>query len=156
MNSDKQRIADLIRTAFAGVRLGRGVGLWEGQGLDDYADERTLETLRAKDEKEDWTRISAADLDRCYSSLSFFDEAGMRFHLPAYLTADLAHELQTADVLFHLTHPGHNAPQKFDFLSPEQRAAVREFLLLRLGDPLREFDHPSIERALQEYWNEVD
>jgi len=152
MTDEEQRVADLIRAAFAGVRLGAGVGLRESQGIDDYAGACTTEAYRAKDEKLDWASISAADLDGCYSSLSFFDEAGMRFHLPAYLLADLAGKLQTACVLFHLTYTENEAQSRFQLLSPQQRAAVREFLLLRLADPLYEFDHPSIERALQGNW----
>jgi hypothetical protein len=29
---------------------------------------------------------------------------------------------------------------------------VREFLLLRLSDAHREFDHPMIEASLRDYW----
>ena len=63
------RVATNTRTAltsevfvsFAGVRLGRGIGLFEAQGLDDYlgADER--KALRERDEKDDWTVIAAAE-----------------------------------------------------------------------------------------------
>lgn len=152
MNADEERVADLLRAAFAGVRLGNGIGLWEAQGIDDYADSRTVEAYRARDEKDDWSEIPASELDRCYSSLSFFDPAGMRFHLAAFLLADLAGELKTADALFHLTYPGGECARRYELLSLEQRAAVREFLLLRLADPHREFEHHSIERALQGFW----
>ena len=53
-----------------------------GQGLDDdYEDAATCEALRLTDEKDDWSKIAVADLNQCYSSLSFFDAEGMRFHL---------------------------------------------------------------------------
>ena len=78
-----------ITSAFAGVRLGGGVGLFEAQGLDDYADAAERKALRERDEKDDWTVLSADALNRANSSLSFFDADGMRFHLPAYLVADL-------------------------------------------------------------------
>ncbi len=152
MNADKERVLSLVRKAFQGVTLGEGVGLRQGQGLDDYAHERTLASYRAQDEKHDWSAIPVADLDRYYSSLSFFDADGMRFHLPAYLVADLEGSLQTADVLFHLVHMAHGAASRFDTLSPAQREAVREFLLLRLSDAQREFEHPMIEAALRDYW----
>lgn len=147
--ADRDRVLELVRSAFRGVTLGNGVGLRQGQGLDDYADERTLASYRAQDEKNDWSAIPVADLDRCYSSLSFFDAEGMRFHLPAYLVADLEDSLKTADVLFHLAYTDHG---RFDTLSPAQREAVRQFLLLRLSDSRREFDHPTIEAALANYW----
>lgn len=152
MAADKDRVLGLVRRAFQGVTLGEGIGLRQGQGLDDYADERTLTSYRARDEKHDWSAIPVADLDRCYSSLSFFDADGMRFHLPAYLVADLEGSLQTADVLFHLIYMAHGAASRFDTLSPAQRGAVREFLLLRLSDPYREFERPMIEAALRDYW----
>jgi hypothetical protein len=152
MTEEEQRVLKLIRTAFAGVVLGEGVGLRQGQGLDDYADERTLASYRAQDEKHDWSAIRVADLDRCHSSLSFFDPDGMRFHLPAYLVADLERRLQTADVLFHLVYMAHGAASRFETLTPAQCEAVRAFLLLRLSDPYCEFVHPMIEVALRDYW----
>jgi hypothetical protein len=35
MTDEEQRVAALINVAFAKVRLGDGVGLKQGQGLDD-------------------------------------------------------------------------------------------------------------------------
>jgi len=152
MATEKLRVLDLVRSAFQGVSLGEGVGLLQGQGLDDYADECTLASYRAKDEKHDWSAIPVADLDRCYSSLSFFDADGMRFHLPAYLVAELEGNLQTADVVFHLVYSGHGGNSRFETLSAEQREAVRAFLLLLLSDAHREFEHPMIQAALRDYW----
>ena len=78
-----------ITSAFAGVRLGGGVGLFEAQGLDDYADVAERKALRERDEKDAWTVFSADALNCANSSLSFFDAERMRFHLRAYLVADL-------------------------------------------------------------------
>ncbi len=152
MNQHKKRVLRLIRAAFSGVTLGDGVGLRQAKGLDDYADEKTLADLRSHDEKHDWSAIYVRDLDRYYSSLSFFDPEGMRFHLPAYLVADLKGTLQTADVLFHMTDPTDYSKSQFENLSDVQRDAVRQFLLLRLRDPNYEFDHPLIESALRHQW----
>lgn len=152
MAAEKGRVVDLVRCAFHGVLLGEGVGLLQGQGLDDYADERTLASYRAQDEKHDWSAISITDLDHCHSSLSFFDADGMRFHLPAYLVADLEGRLQTADIVFHLVHSAPGGESKFKTLSPSQRAAVRAYLLLRLSDAHCAFEHPMIQTALRDYW----
>jgi hypothetical protein len=76
MNDDLCR---LIREAFAGVKLGGGVGLQQAQGFDDHEDEKTCARYRANDEKEDWSHIPAEELNRCNSSLCFFDAEGMRF-----------------------------------------------------------------------------
>ena len=151
MTEHERRVLDLIRTAFAGIVLGEGVGLRQGRGLDDYADEGTLASYRAQDEKHDWSAIPVADLNRYGDSLSFFDPDGMRFHLPAYLVADLEGTLQT-EVLFHLVYMTEGAASRFGTLSTAQREAVRQFLLLRLSDPHREFVHPMIKAALRDYW----
>jgi hypothetical protein len=152
MATEKDRVLGLVRSAFAGVTLGQGIGLLQGQGLDDYADERTVASYRAQDEKHDWSAIPVADLDHCYSSLSFFDADGMRFHLPAYLVADLEGGLQTAEIVFHLTYWERGGESRFDTLSAAQRNAVRAFLQLCLSDANREFEHPMIEEALRNYW----
>lgn len=151
-DAEKVRVLDLVRSAFDGVTLGEGVGLLQAQGIDDYADERTMKSYRAQDEKHDWSAIPVADLDRCYSSLSFFDADGMRFHLPAYMIANLEGQLQTADVGFHLCTMEYDNALRFATLSPAQREAVRAFLLLRLSDAHCEFEHPRIEAALRDYW----
>ncbi|MBN9517080.1 hypothetical protein J0H58_00950 [bacterium] len=130
MTPEAQRVAALIR----GVTLGEGVGLLQGQGLDDYALPAKLAEYRAKDEKDDWSRIPPVILDQCNSSLSFFDAEGMRFHLPAYLLADLEEKTQAADVVFTLTYKGIGGAEVFELLSEPQREAVRQFLLLKLAE----------------------
>jgi len=155
MTDAEQRVANLIRAAFRDVRLGNGVGLRQGRGLDDYADATTLAEYRSRDEKDDWSRIPLEDLNHYGGSLCFFDAEGMRFHLPAFLLADVEGTL-TTDLLFHLAHylePG--ALSRFDLLSESQRRAVREYLLLRLSrarDEKNDFVQPMIEKALAEYW----
>jgi len=52
----------------------------------------------------DWTSIEPSFLDAHSSALSFFSEAGLRFFLPAYLTADLQGQLKSADPVVPLTH----------------------------------------------------
>ena len=154
MTDEEARVAELIRSAFHGVTLGEGVGLLQGQGIDDYEDAKTIAEYRSRDEKLDWSRIPPEELSRCHSSLSFFDAEGMRFHLPAYLIADLEGTLDQ-DVVFHLTHFEILGTSRFDILSDAQRHAVREFLLLFLADRTCEFEQPMIETALREYWREV-
>lgn len=147
-----QGVCRAIEAAFAGVTLGGGVGLQEAQGLDDYADAATCAAYRANDEKDDWHRIPAEALNHCNSSLSFFDAEGMRFHLPAYLLADLRGDYGCG-MAFCLTQ-SHDYDCYFSLLSEAQRQAVRAFLLHILDDPDYEFDRPHILRALDDYWTE--
>ena len=151
-SEDAKRVANIIRVAFAGVTLGDGIGLRQANGLDDYADPLTLAALRLQDEKHDWQAISFEDLDRFYCSLPFFNAEGMRFHLPAYLVADLAGALLTVDIIFHLVSVSDGIESRFDNLSAPQRNAVREYLLLRLSEGNRECDRSMIEAALSDFW----
>jgi hypothetical protein len=146
-----QEICEIVRKAFAGVKLGKGVGLQEAQGLDDYEGEAACAAYRSKDEKENWESITIEELNRCNSSLSFFDAKGMRFHLPAYLIADLNGDYGFG-VAFSLTHLSDYSTQQFSLLSESQRNAVRTFLLHIQDDPEYELDRPHIVRALEEYW----
>lgn len=139
-----------IAEVFAGVALGEGIGLREAQGLDDYADATTRAAYRERDEKDDWRRIPAEDLERCASSLSFFDPEGMRFHLPAFMTAELQGDYGCG-MAFCLTQTA-NEERYFSALDAAQRQVVREFLLLLRDDPEYVHDRPHIVRALGGYW----
>ena len=76
------------------MTLGAGTGLHKGQGLDDYAGPQACARMRESDEKTNWSRLSIYELNHCHSSLSFFDAEGMRFHLPAFLMAELRDEFK--------------------------------------------------------------
>jgi hypothetical protein len=66
-----------------------GDKVMNAQGIDDYYSREATAQFRRKDEKDNWQKISSNDLNRCNSSPSFFDAEGFRFHLPAYLIAEL-------------------------------------------------------------------
>ncbi len=76
----------------------------------------------------------------------------MRFHLPAYLLADL-HDDYGFGMAFCLTQTG-DFDCYFSLLSDAQRRAVRAFLLHILDEPDYQFDRPHILRALDDYWTE--
>jgi hypothetical protein len=149
-----QHVIQAIETAFAGVALGGGVGLSEAGGLDDYADAATLAAYRANDEKDDWRCIPVEALNHFNGSLSFFDAEGMRFHLPAFLLADLRGDYGFG-LTFCLTHLADHCLTQFALLSSAQRAAVRAFLLHIMDDPNEEFHRADIIRALDDYWTDA-
>ena len=147
-------VAEEIRRAFAGVTLGEGVGLQQAQRIDDGEDDGVRAEYRSHDEKENWQLIPASELNRCYSSLSFFDAEGLRFHLPAYLIADLGGEYR-----FGMTHEITSVSDDFqrsrlEILNREQRHAIRSYLLHILEDPEYEYERSSIRTALASYWRE--
>jgi hypothetical protein len=154
---ERGKIADelilTISEAFRGVTLGDGVGLRQAQGLDDYEDNETCAAYREHDEKDDWQAISSDDLNDCNSSLSFFDAEGMRFHLPAYMIAELRGEYGFG-MAFSLTQVG-DFDYYYSALNYQQRQAVRQFLLFLLKEPDYGFDRDHIECALNSYWLEL-
>ena len=150
-HGDKDAVIEKIREAFRHVVLGNGVGLFQGQGIDDYEDDATCQTYRERDEKMHWEAIPVENLNKYYSSLSFFDAEGMRFHLPAFLIADLNEELGV-DPIFHLTYLNDYSKSQLGLLSSNQCAAVRSYLLLIKNKPDYEFSRDAIERSLETYW----
>lgn len=143
-----ERLKAKIQFAFAGVRLGSGIGLYEAQAIDGYASDEVQARCRETDEKNDWQAISTDDLQKCNSSLSFFDAEGMRFHLPAYLIADLDGSYGFG-VAFHLACC---PDERFVLLNASQAKALREYLCFIADEPDYALHHEAIRRALAEYW----
>ncbi len=116
-------LIEQIASAFAGVTLEDGIGLWESDGIDDYRGADEIRALRAKDEKTDWRRISADDLNYCNAAPSFLDARGLYFHTPAFMTAELRGEFKQ-DFIGRLIYDSFTAPEFRELLSHEQRHAI--------------------------------
>lgn len=142
-------LAERVRQAFAGVELAGGVGLFEAQGIDDYWERGHA---KQKDEAHDWSKIPREHFEDCYSSLSFFDAPGMRFHLPAYIILELLHNYDAHSLLFTLTHERNGDYSVFSLLNPAQIQVVRDYLLFSLEDAEHEFYAKDIQRALEIIW----
>lgn len=133
-----------IEDAFADTRLGNGIGLFEANGLDDYACEEELQRLRLADEKLDWRRISYSDLERCYSSPAFFNAQGFVFHLPAFAIAELndKHPYGFIDRLFRIEE--HPEGWRSLLTNQQRNAIIATLELIR--------DHPNYVRDV----NDID
>lgn len=149
----KDELGRAIRQAFAGVVLGDGIGLWEAQAIDDYADAENRQKQRRRDERDDWSRIPLESLVYADSSLSFFDAAGMRFHLPAFLMAELNASLHRG-LLWALTNPW--SERWSALLNADQRQVIRAFLEWCLEQDEYEYEHKYIRRALVRRWLPVN
>lgn len=137
-----------IEDAFAGTQLGEGIGLFEANGLDDYASEDERRKLRSSDEKHDWKRIARSDLNKCYTSPWFFDAKGFVFHLPAFLIAELndQHPYGFIDRLFRTEEH----PQGWrNLLTAKQRDAIIATLILIREHPNYERDTKEIDVAIE-------
>jgi hypothetical protein len=146
---DEQLIA-LIRGAFADVTLGEGVGLREGMAMDGYKSDAEQAIERQADEKHDWPRIPDEDLKRYSCALCYMDEEGMRFHIPAFMLADI--KRSTRVCLFHLTSLDEYTLSQFGLLTAAQRGAVIAYLRWSREQYDNYPDRDAIDRALREYW----
>jgi len=64
------------------------------------------------DEKMNWENIPSSELERCNSSLSFFDAKGMRFHLPAFMIVAINNGYHF-ELVFTLINVSGNSKTKF-------------------------------------------
>lgn len=127
-----QLAIEQIRSAFSGVQLGEGTGLYEARGIDDYASEAEMKLLKERDERSDWQTLTPEQLAECHSSPSFFDARGFLFHLPAFLIAELndQHEFGFADRLFAVAYGTEGWPMLLNRLQRDSIARVLELVVL--------------------------
>jgi len=146
---NKKQVEELINLAFKDVTLEDGIGLWEAQAIDDYESKNVQIDARKKDEKNDWSLFSNEELLRCDSSLSFFNANGMRFHLPAFILAEMDGK-ESGSIMFHLSHCAKS--ENFSSLTQYQREAVIFFLDWCMEQEEYEFEFPHIYKAVHEVW----
>jgi hypothetical protein len=151
-DSDRTRLRMRIRDAFEGVSLGDGVGLYQAQGIDDHDSAEVCQSLRLGDEKNDWQRITIEDLNRCYSSLSFFDAAGMRFHLPAFLLAEIDGAYKF-DLAMDFIDMSDHKMQQYSLFTVQQKGAIGDYLRFIQDQPGHWLDVYKIDFALECYWD---
>lgn len=75
----------------------------------------------------------------------------MRFHLPAFLIADIKEELEF-HFIFHLTELTDYGKSQLSLLSSDQRAVIRRYLLWLKNKPDYWVDQERVERSLETYW----
>jgi hypothetical protein len=164
----KDELITEIQTAFKDIKLEDGVGLWEGQGLDDYAGDDEILKLKTKDERNNWDNIPYEDIAYASSSLSFFDAKGMRFCLPKFLIFNLLSDeiskkigLSAPDVVFTL---GYNLNEKyqqsrFSLFNRQQIETIIHFLEYKLEKNIasdNEYYYEELTKTLNEWKNKAN
>jgi hypothetical protein len=155
-----QRLLATIEEAFRGVELGDGVSLHETVVIDDYGTDQQRRAAREPDEKHDWRRlVGDPELARIggVGGPSFYDAAGLRFHLPAYLSlAVIAFDRADADLaleslMFTLTHFSEYNAKRLSILNDAQRHCVREVLSFLRSE--HELESAELDEAIDGYWS---
>ena len=108
-------IKGLILDAFKAVGKGQGLGARECIALDAYADADVQAQARAEDVEEHWWDYPRQVKDFAFSyALIYNNIDGVRFHMPALMTADLeglGHDLDIALYMTLCIHPLKGQPR---------------------------------------------
>jgi hypothetical protein len=147
-----------IDSAFDGVELGTGVSLRETIAIDNSRTPTERAAIRAGDEQHNWRKlVDDPDLWRIVhvGGISFYDDDGYRFHLPAYLTLAVRDPHRTEidgivdSLLFKLTVHFDTHP----VLSAAQRKCVHDALVFLREE--YESESEELDRAIRG-WSRID
>jgi len=83
-------IAD-IAAAFAGVSREDGTTLHEADARDDWKSPEEQRAARKLDPEARWQDVTDENIFACCSALSFLDEKGFRYYVPAFMICSLKH-----------------------------------------------------------------
>lgn len=148
------RLLSLIDDAFHGVVLGNGVSLHQTLVRDNHGSEEEEQAARVLDEKHDWHKlIENPEFTQIggTSAVCFFDEQGLRFHLPAFLALSVSvpnHDV-TSSLLFAVTRKCLD----LRLLNETQRKCVYEVLLYLCEVSDEYLIDLRVRQAMQSYWN---
>jgi hypothetical protein len=159
--SDPTAVESLIRSAFAGVTLGKGISLRQAQAIDTYCEGITKAEFHGLPKQEitdDWSRVPFEELER--DCVPHLDAEGFRYYLPALMLSLLSdYESSSQRVIgtimalqakpLHADHHEH----LFAILNDAQRSAIALFLhaLPELVD-LDPDDKKRVTRSVEDYW----
>ncbi|MFO0976856.1 MAG: DUF6714 family protein [Planctomycetaceae bacterium] len=152
MKDEAAALIGQLEQAFRGVKLGHGVGLYEALEIDSYSRDEVREKARERDEKDDWTRLGPDELRGSLTAMGYFDPEGMRFHLPAYLRAEIISPF-IDDLLVALLMVRLGGEEcRLSLLSHRQRKVVRECLVYIMHQYTDSPEDCPMCQAIQERW----
>lgn len=128
MREGAEAVMDQIHQAFAGVELGGGIGLIQGDYLDTGVSEEVSRGLAARDERHDWTRLADAALNHCAAALSFTDAEGYRFLVPAFMCCELRGRMWNCVFVTCREDSAEWCLTKTALLNQEQRRAMEAYV----------------------------
>src|SRR5215210_2470119 len=80
-----------ISAAFDGVSREGGTTLHEAEAMDDWKSPEEQRAARRLDPETRWQDVPDADISACCSALSFLNERGFRYYIPAFMVYSLRH-----------------------------------------------------------------
>jgi hypothetical protein len=153
-----------IETAFNDVVLENGVGIFEAEAIDDYADDNEVRRQRAKDREawDRWQDIPDEIISKYYSVLCFVDPQGMKFLLPAYMCFalkryDIDPSASIDSTIYALDRGLESFKGDPEILSENQKLVIAKFLkylVLEAGDNF--VDSSAASRAYEQHWSKYE
>jgi hypothetical protein len=149
-----------IRTAFHGVKLGRGISLRQARLADRS---HVPPHLRVGEITDDWSLIPMGELQSESDGIAHLDALGFRYYIPALILSVLNHyessSMRVIGTLGGLYPKKDNSwkyhMNRYSLLNPAQKVAIARFLtaLPKLVE-LDFEDQKSVPRALRNYCGE--
>jgi len=161
-----------ITAAFDGVDREDGVTLHEAMVIDSYGSLAERAEARKKDTETKWQDVPDKDIRDCDGVLSFLDDKGMRYYIPAYLIWYLNNIDQKSStycsntfdsIPFHLTYQ-EGKFKRFELFTQQQREAIAHYLIfeaerkekseekyLRASLYQGGLDKAAVEKVIKEY-----
>ena len=153
---NKKQLVENIEKAFRDVSLCEGIGIYEAEAIDDCASDEIIENKRERDIRDDWKQIPDDVIDEYYSALSFMDEAGLRFAIPAYMRFavkfyDISSSPSIDSIIWVLT-----TQRSWDFLSIEQKQAIAAFICFMVLEADSYIDSYQASLAYEKVWSQYE
>jgi hypothetical protein len=141
----KLALIEEITRVFEGVSRENGVSLSEAWIIDDYGSDEERVEARKRDTETRWQDVPDDDICFGYSCLSFLDEIGFHYYIPAYIVWYLRNmdnedpeppssSSTTFDsLIFHLTLENWGGWEeyylrKYSLFTPQESKAIAQFL----------------------------
>ena len=161
---NREELIEVINKAFDGVKQPTKITLLVAETHDKYDYKNDLK-WRRKDYKGPWQGIPDELIKTCQAVLSFVDNYGMRFYLPAYMTWYLKYYKET-EVAWsdHTLYSLDNYPndrklsayhkEQFSLFTPDQMKACALFIkyLSEADDDFTDTDFA--RRKYEQYWRQ--
>ncbi len=150
---DKASLIKVIQKAFKGVVLSGGIGLYEADSVDLHVSEAERLDARKKDIFSDWKRIPENVIEKCFSSLSFMDEHGLKFAIPAFMVFSVKNFDSSASASIDSIIGALSIKRDWSFLSNEQKKAVASFIEFMILEADVYLDMSQASLAYEEIWS---
>ena len=142
--SEEAAFLDEIRKVFGDVQRGDGVTLHETEVIDMYGSQDARRQARGLDADCHWWEVRDEWIEQFggVGGLSFLDDAGFHYYLPAYMSYWLRIGDEPNNLAFHLTDPKFRDFEKI--FRPAEKKIIARFLVQVGGQTAR--------KALESYW----